>query len=201
MKWFSERYTYKSDKNGDILVRRILGVWRVSVDNCGQTTGYTRAMCVDAMKRVSRMRPDLAVSSVLMLGLGAAGDIRTLHKQFPNCIITAIEYDPEMVMLAKKLKLYKPFPFPEILLGDASEAVPRIKETFDLIMFDLYHGAEPSPLMQDPQFITKLKELLGAEGVLLINAFRHLEHLSVAEKIFSKTKTWKYRFNNFGAFW
>src|ERR1700677_4526451 len=97
MKWFSEKNRYHSNRNGIINVRRILGEWGVSVDGCGHTTEYTNAMWKDAFKRLAKK--GTRVQSVLMLGLGAAGGISYLHKSFPECQVTAIEYDSEMITI------------------------------------------------------------------------------------------------------
>ncbi len=198
MKWFKESYIQTSEKNGRILVRRDFGAWSVYVNDYAQTN---HAMWRDAMKRIRAIKKMRRAPEILMLGLGAGGEIKTLHTFFPECAITAVDYDPQMIELAKKLQLHMPFPFPAVLLGDASQVVPTIKKSFDLIIFDLFLGPEPSPLVKDEQFITALKERLGEGGVLLINVYKRPEYFAVAESVFSQKEIWKYGVNNLGAFW
>jgi spermidine synthase len=191
-----------SKKNGTISVyKEPFAPWQVSVDDCGQTTMYTHAMWVDLFKRQSGLFKNRQVQTILMLGLGAGGQVGTLHKQFLNCALTAVEYDEEMVTLARELGLHKPFPFPEVLLGDAKDVVPQIQKKFDLIIVDLFAGPEPSPLGQDEAFITQLRERLTEHGVLLMNVYQRKEYLPTAQKLFACSDLWKFRLNHLGAFW
>lgn len=199
MKWFWERYKRQSNKNEHIEIVRNIGVWEVVVNNTGQTTRYTNTMWKQALSR--QKKSSASVRKALMLGLGAGGQIKQLHNAFPNCEVTVVEYDPEMIAIAKELELYKPFPFPQVIEGDAGEIVPTLKEIYDLILVDLFHGSEPSPLAQDTEFLQTLKKILSPNGTVLINVYEKKEYLEVAKKIFPHSTAWTYRYNHLGAFW
>ena len=202
MSLFRKYFTRTSEKNGAIQVYKdMFGPWEVSVDDCGQTTSYTYAMWVNAFKRLRTQLPKNNVKKVLMLGLGAGGQIGTINKTFPHCTLTAVEYDKEMVQLAHETQLYKPFPFPNVLLGDAKDVVPTIQDSFDLIILDLFAGPEPSPLGHDEQFIGQLRERLTPKGLLLINVYQRAEYLETAKRLFTNSSLWQFRLNNLGAFW
>ncbi len=158
-------------------------------------------MWVDAFKRLRAQLPRKEIKNVLMLGLGAGGQIGTIHKTFPYCTLTVVEYDKEMVQLAHETQLYKPFPFPNVLLGDAKDVVPTIQDSFDLIILDLFAGPEPSSLGHDEQFIQQLRERLTPKGLLLINVYQRAEYLETAKQIFAHSDIWKFQLNNMGAFW
>jgi spermidine synthase len=199
---FSKLTRRTSDKNGEIIVwKEFLLPWQVSVGDTGQTTVYTHEMWVDAFKRFRKQHIATDAKKILMLGLGAGGEIATIHKYFPDCTLTVVEYDEAMVSLAKELQFYKPHPFPTVLVGDAKDVVHTINDTFDLIILDLFLGEEPSPLGNDPVFIQQLKTLLSPTGVLLINVYKRGEYLEVAKKIFSSSLLWMFRLNHLGAFW
>lgn len=202
MPFFRKHYRRASEKNGAIEVYKdIFGPWEISVDDCGQTTSYTHAMWVSAFKRLRAQLKKTDVKKVLMLGLGAGGQIGTIHKTFPHCALTVVEYDREMVQLAQETGLYKPFPFPTVLLGDAKDVVPTIEDSFDLIILDLFAGPEPSPLGNDAHFIEQLRQRLTPQGLLLINIYKRAEYLETALRLFAHSAVWKFRLNNLGAFW
>jgi len=200
MKWLSEKSTHISDKNGKIEVRRDFGAWQVIVDGCGQTTSYTRAMWNDAFRRVARFRHASNLKRILILGLGAGGQIRPLHQHFPQCDITAVEHDPTMIGLAWELKLYEPYPFPLIIKGDATEVLQDIPRPFDLIILDLFRGSEPSSLINDEHFIDELRNRLAPQGLLAINVYTKPDYLETAKKIFPWHGLWKFKANYIGLF-
>lgn len=200
--FFSKRFTRSSKKNGNIFVYKdLFGPWQVSVDNTGQTTQYTYAMWVDLFKRLQPLFKTRQTKRILMLGLGAGGQIATLHDQFPDSSLTVVEYDEEMAALTQELGLYKPHPFPTLLLGDAKDVVPSISEQFDLIIIDLFAGEEPSPLGADEKFLEAIRARLTSRGVLLMNVYKRKEYLETAAKFFENNQIWMFRLNNLGAFW
>lgn len=200
--FFSKHFTRQSNKNGAISVYKTLfSPWQISVDDTGQTTEYTYAMWVHLFKRLRKLFTTRPVQKILMLGLGAGGQIATLHTQFPASSLVVVEYDEEMLALTKELKLYEPHPFPEVLIGDAKDVVPTIQETFDLIIVDLFAGEEPSPLGNDKQFLESLRARLTQDGVLLMNVYKRKEYLETARPLFAHNDTWMFRLNHLGAFW
>jgi spermidine synthase len=197
MKWFSESQHRASTKNGDVLVKRTLGMWEVFVKGCGQSTEYTNGMWKDAFKRISNPHE---TKPVLMLGLAAGGGIPLLHKQFPHCEITAVEYDPTMISLAQELGLYRPYPFPVVIEGDAAAVVPQLTNQFDLIIVDLFDGPAPSLLCKDSSFLATLQQRMAPRGSVLINVYKESGYLGAAKKTFSSAEIWKYRENTIGLF-
>ncbi len=139
--------------------------------------------------------------SVLMLGLGAGGALKDLYTLFPGSSITTVEYDPIMVHLALELQLYKPYPLPKIIEGDAGDILPTLSENFDLIVIDLFQGSKVSSLISQESFLTNLKKILSPRGIILINVFREPQCLEAARRIFTHSSHWKYTSNTIGAFW
>ncbi len=136
-----------------------------------------------------------------MLGLGAGGQVKQIYKQFNPSHFVVVEYDHEMIRLTKELGLYKPFPLPHIVQGDAQEVLVQIRDSFDLIVVDLFHGKDPSPLATNEEFLLSAKKRLTPGGILLINVFEKKEYLQTVKEIFTQSETWKYRYNHLGAFW
>src|SRR3989338_5274497 len=199
MNWFFEENNRRSKKNGKIRVLRQLGDWYVSVDNIGQTSPYLRAMWSEAFKKLKKLNP-ARVQKVLMLGLGAGGEIKTIYKNFPEISLTVVEYDPEMIRLAEELNLHRPYPLPSIILGDAAQIVPTLEETFDLIIYDLFLGAAASPLITEKSFMKSLHERLNLNGSLLVNAYKNVAYLDQPVPYFEHEKKWVFRLNTLGLF-
>lgn len=200
MWWFFEKYIRPSTKNGSITVIRDFGNWYVSVQGTGQTTSYTHRMWIDAYKRLTAHIDRLQVQKVLMLGLGAGGEIKLLYKTFPNCTITVVEYDEEMVTLTHELGLYKPYDPPTIVLGDAADVVLTLTDTYDLIIVDLFNGPEPSLLSTQDSFVRALAKRVSPNGHIFFNVYKHPEYLETPKSLFAAHEEWMFLENNLGLF-
>lgn len=192
MSWFFESRFIPSEKNGKIRCMRLFGRWSVIVDGYFETTPYTNAMWRKCLRRVPKKTP---VKRVLLLGLGAGGSVALIRRRFPKSRIIAVEWDPEMVALAKTLKLYRAEHAPEIIQGDAGEVIKKLQGEFDLIIFDLYHGKEPSPLIKEEPFLREIDRLLSWNGYFLTNVFEEKKALLAVDRFFSRWSTIHFRFN------
>lgn len=198
--WLYSNEARPSEKNPGLRLKRALGAWEVEVSDTTQTGPYTNSMWKDAFRRVARARnPD--VHTALLLGLGGGGAIRPLHERFLSVRLTAVEYDPAMVKIAKEIGLWKPFPFPNVILGDVREAVPALEKIFDIIILDVFEGNKLSPAVKDDSFLGLLGSRLTNGGVLVVNFSGHRDAIrKIAEK-FPDGTIWKFRANTLGAFW
>lgn len=196
MIWFLPKIV-PSIKNGQVRLYRRGGTTEVYVNDCGQTTPYTNEMWSQAFNRLT-LRP--VRPSILLLGLGGGGSVPLLHKYFPDCKITAVEYDPVMVTIARDVLKRASVPLPEIHEMDAADYFKTAREPFDIIIVDLFSGPEPSPLCTDAVFLQKIDESLTQAGILFINVYKRKEYLGAAKKIFPYSEEWAYRENHLAAF-
>src|SRR3989344_8839457 len=196
--WLFERQYRSSEKNGPLTIRRRFGRWQVCAKGYQQSGERLNAIWRDAFKRV---REDVvAKPKALLLGLGAGGIVKELHKAFAGALVKAVEYDATMIALAKELNTYAPHPAPEIIYADALHVVPNLREQFDLIVVDIFSGNEPSPLLADKIFLAALKEKLAQKGVLLVNVCSNTHFLEEVQKFFPVLQRWQYKLNTLGAF-
>lgn len=195
MGFLYESRIYPSEKNGDITCFRILGQWNVRVQGCGQTTSYTNAMWKNAIGRIPR---NSGIKRALMLGLGAGGMIDIVRKRLGNCSITAIEWDPTMVQIAKDLG--SNLENLNVILGDAHEEVPRLKEKFDLILVDIFQGPKVSSPVHQQSFFKALSSVLARDGYLLCNVFRESELLANCASVLSQHSVWRFQSNTLGLY-
>lgn len=192
MSWFYEDFYSTSTYNGEIHVRRLLGTWSVVVNGCDQTSPYLKKMW-RTLFRTHPLHP--APRAILMLGLGAGGEISTLNRVFPNSTLTVIEQDPEMVLLSKKLQLYKPYPYPQVIEGNALEIVPTLPTSFDLIICDIFEGKSPSHIVGNIDFLKTIREKLTSTGYAVFNIYADTDLLTPLQSVFSRCSPWTYKFN------
>ena len=145
MSWLWETRVYNSNENGTIVVKRWLGCWSIEVQGYQQTGDNSNAIWRDACNRVQLLLPTKNIQ-ILILGLGTGGVIQDLHRLFPGCSVTAIEYDKVMIRLCQELQLYKPYAAPTIIYGDAGVLVPTLEKRFDLVLIDLFFRQQTSCL-------------------------------------------------------
>lgn len=197
MPWLFDFHVYYSPRNGLIWCRRLFGQWAVFVDGIMQTSPYVTKMWDDALGRLPADRP---VKEILLLGLGAGGVIPVLRRRFPGTVLTVVEWDPVMVTLAERLKFVTPAIAPAVVVGDAKEEVPRLAGRYDLVMFDLFTGSTPDRALSDENFIGQLRERLQDGGLLLVNAYRRPELLSLVGRLVAPVAQWQWQYNHLGFF-
>lgn len=197
MSWFYERWTKVSEKNGQIICQRWLGRWDVRVDGYSQSGPYSIQMFKGALRRILGR---VMVKRALILGLGGGGIVELLQKKFPGVQITIIEWDPCMIEIADRMKMFSPSHRPHIILGDATKVISLLNETFDFILVDLFKGPDLAPAIFLPFFQTALKKVCHAETILLINAFRSEELLSLLNQNFVERNRWRFKYNYLGIY-
>ena len=192
MSWLYEYREIPSEKNGLIKARKLFGLWEVTVQGTGESSSYLTAMWTSAMKRVPIHAP---IKRVLMLGLAIGSNLGPLHRRFPNCKVTVIEWDPAMIKLFHEIG-ESGLPAPEIIEGDATEMIRTLKEPYDLIMADVFTGGDIGAPMRRPDFYDQLARLLKPTGFLLINWYANPELANLLAPHFVEPESWTWRLNN-----
>jgi predicted O-methyltransferase YrrM len=180
-----------SQKNGLIQAQRTLLGWRVTVNGFEESSPYMDGVWRKSLKKIPQ---EAKIGRVLFLGFGIGRNIRRLRRRFPEAEIVSVEWDEAMVQLAKELGTYPKDDKFILNIGDASEVVQTLAGPFDLILFDLYHGGD-AMCASDPRFLQRLSDLLSPNGFLLFNVFKQPNLLATIDRLFSRTKTWRYWWN------
>jgi spermidine synthase len=108
--------------------------------------------------------------NILVLGVAGGSVIKTLVDEIKfDGKITGVEIDSQIIELANeyfKLNEIKNF---KIVIDDAFEFVLKTKETYDLIIIDIFEDTTmPAFLFQD-FFINRINFLLNVNGFILFN--------------------------------
>ncbi len=184
------KYVVQSEKNGPITVQQFLNRVTVYAGGFEQTGPYVTGLWRTALRKVA----GAPVKRVLLLGLGGGRHVREVEKAFPNAAITAIEWDPAMVAIAKKVAGWHTEP--TIVVGDVYDVVPTLpSHAYDLICIDAFFGDTPEPRIAEGNTLQALQKILAPNGTILINISRHLEFISAFEQVFSVEEVWKFKQN------
>ncbi len=198
--WIYTNKVFQSDKNGEIHVQRFFGTWSITVGGTEETGPYLKAMWNRVFSVLSKELNQSEVRTVLMLGLGAGGEIETIHRTFPNAHVTVIEHDPVMVEIAKKASLYAPHPFPTVIVGDASTSISNLSAHYDLIILDLFNGSKADDGIFTESSLAHLTKLLAPGGALAVNTYRESHLLEKVSEHFKKVHSFKHIANSLGIF-
>lgn len=128
---------------------------------------YTREMLAALLMRARPAWP----GRCLIIGLGAASQVKFIHRHFPETLITVIEINPGVVAAARQFfKLPPPSPQLEIIIADAAEWINTSPAShYDLILVDGFGAnGRPGPL-DTPEFYQACQQCLGEEGILSCN--------------------------------
>jgi spermidine synthase len=89
----------------------------------------------------------------------------------PNCQLTAIDIDPEIVCLAREHMDLDALGI-EVILTDAYPWLEKNRRTFDVVIDDIYLAGKTDvfrPRAWDERLLEHLRRALAPEGVLAVN--------------------------------
>lgn len=109
--------------------------------------------------------------SVLMLGLAGGTAFRILRHLLPDCRLTAVEIDEEIVDLARK-HMELDATGVEVISGDAYPWLERNTRKFDAVIDDIYLAGKVDvyrPHEWDVGLVENLRRAVAPGGVLAVN--------------------------------
>lgn len=166
----------QSSFNGKIQVVKTLEGVRIVVGGVSQSGWLVRKVWDAALKKIHKDKPD--IKRILVLGLGGGSVARLIARYWPGSEIIGIDVDPDMVELGKKYLGLGGVSNFKVFIEDAAGWVDKNKrESFDLVLVDLYKGAVVPKEFTQEDFLKKVEMLIGRGGA---GAFNHL--YSVMEK-------------------
>ena len=126
---------------------------------------YTRQMMAPLAMRAAAGWP----GNVLIVGLGAASQLRFLWRHRPAARFTVVEIDEQVVAVA-----YQSFKLPDderirLVVGDASDEVPLLDGTFDLVLVDGFDARGSAGRLDSVRFYAACRERLAPGGFLSVN--------------------------------
>ncbi|PIS14367.1 hypothetical protein COT64_03050 [Candidatus Shapirobacteria bacterium CG09_land_8_20_14_0_10_39_12] len=129
----------------------------------------------------------------LILGLGCGNAAKIVSERFPDCKITGVEIDPEVIKIGKKYFQLGEIKNLEIVSTDAIKFVNTeykiLNSKYNLILVDLYLGTQFPKEAESDEFLTNLKKILSDEGQIILNRLYYNQKLKAeADSFLQKIK-------------
>ncbi|MBK6805229.1 MAG: fused MFS/spermidine synthase [Betaproteobacteria bacterium] len=126
---------------------------------------YTRQMMAPLAMRPAGAWP----RDVLIVGLGAASQLRFLWRHRPAARFTVVEIDEQVVSVARQS-----FKLPDderirLVVGDAVDEVPSLAGSFDLVLIDGFDARGSAGRLDSVPFYAACRERLAPGGFLSVN--------------------------------
>jgi spermidine synthase len=138
---------------------RVARPWSLELD-------YTRDMMAALLLRPEPDWPRKA----LLIGLGAASQLKFLHRHRPAASLTVVEIDPAIIAAARQY-----FKLPDdpqrirLVVGDGAEFVTRRTGSYDFILVDGFNADGRPGQLDTPEFYENCRTRLSRDGVLAVN--------------------------------
>ncbi|ASQ46083.1 spermidine synthase [Legionella clemsonensis] len=124
----------------------------------------------------------LSPGSCCMLGLGGAGVAHALSP-FHQVKLTAVEYDGEVINIAKQFFRVNELSNLEIIHGDAQAFAMQTNKQFQHVLVDLFtHDVFPSQCNTE-EFFYHCKRMLTTNGILAVNLANRSEQWPIFQLI------------------
>ncbi len=108
--------------------------------------------------------------SVLILGLGGGSAVHILRSDLAiDAPISAVEYDPVMIQLAREHFGLDQWSGLSVLEGDALIQVHALPQRYDLVVVDLFEDLDMARGVDHGSFIHGLRDRCAKEGTVLFN--------------------------------
>lgn len=164
-----------SRHNRDIRVIEENGSYKLLVNGSRQSGEYIRMLWQEAFASF-HIYPSPAFKRILVLGVAGGTVIRLLQAIFPDAAITGVDIDRKMIDIGKKF-----FGLKNVTLV-AEDAFTFIQKPgqWDLIIVDVYKGAEIPAFIGDDRFVTYLSQRLTSSGTAIINYLFEYEYKNLS---------------------
>jgi len=130
-------------------------------------------------------------NSVLVLGVAGGSVIKTLVDEIKyKGLITGVEIDPKVIDIANTYFGLKDIPGLEIVIADAFEYVLKCRETYDLIIIDIFKDTEMPNFLFEDFFIKHIKQMLNLNGFILFNT------MTLTKNHFERNQRFKAHYND-----
>ncbi|MEO7101686.1 MAG: methyltransferase domain-containing protein [Luteolibacter sp.] len=132
---------------------------------------FLTGLAWDLIAAAALMRRDGPPRSILMLGLAGGTAFRALRHLLPDCKLTAIDIDSEIVDLAREHMELDELGI-EVIIGDAYSWLEKNKRKFDVVFDDIYLAGKTDvfrPQAWNPELMVHLRKAVEPGGLLAVN--------------------------------
>jgi len=152
---------------------------------------FLTGLAWDLIAAAALLRQDGPPRAILMLGLAGGTAYRVLRHLLPDCRLTAIDIDPEIVDLARKHMDLDALGI-EIHTADAYAWLEKNQRKFDVVFDDIYLAGKSDvfrPRAWNDELLVHLHRAVAPGGVLAVNLVTgagHRKMQSLTRRILSR---------------
>jgi len=118
-----------------------------------------------------------APAHILVLGTAAGSLLHFLRHHLPQAKITAVDIDVELVERMLQMEILPPADDGlSYVYDDAARFIPHCNQSYDLILVDIFHGAQSPAWLLEKKMTENLYRLLTEQGALAYNLIIGSEH-------------------------
>lgn len=132
---------------------------------------FLTGLAWDLISASALLRRDGPPPSILMLGLAGGTAYRVLRHLLPDCKLTAIDIDAEIVELAREHMGLNELGI-EVITTDAYPWLMKNKRKFDVVFDDIYLAGKTDvfrPRAWNPELMVHLRRSVAPGGLLAVN--------------------------------
>lgn len=188
----------KSKFNGNLRVVKSLGLGTyIQANGLTQSGGVVETIWKSTLGRVNQISKNkVSINDICILGVGGGTLIKLLRKKYKDSNIIGYEIDEKMISLGKRYLNLDDYNA-DIRIEDVNN-VKLDKNSFDLLIVDMYSGDNFPKEFEDIKFLNKIKNSVKKNGLIVINRLYYgdkrpdtVKFGHKLEKIF-KIVTWHY---------
>ena len=134
-------------------------------------TRFLTGLAWDLIAAAALLRKDGPPRSILMLGLAGGTAYRVLRHLLPDCKLTAIDIDSEIIGLARQHMELDALDI-EVITTDAYPWLAQNQRQFDVVFDDIYLAGKTDvfrPQAWNPELLVHLRRATAASGLLAVN--------------------------------
>lgn len=165
---------WKSDHATEFRVAGAIHAWH-------HRRRFLTGLAWDMIAAASLLAGNHPPRSILMLGLAGGTAFRILRHLLPDCQLTAIDIDEEIVTLARMHMDLDALGI-EIILSDAYPWLAANRRTFDVVIDDIYLAGKTDvfrPKAWDSALLENLRRAVASGGALAVNLVTGKGHRSM----------------------
>jgi len=162
-------YQATSSVSKTIEVNWVNGELVLDSKNTNYSYGWLQRILRLGLKKIGFERI-AAMNHILVLGVAGGSVIKTIVNEIKfEGKITGVEIDPEIIKIANSYFKLNTINNLEIVIDDAFEFILKTKDTYDLIIIDIFADMEMPNFLFQHFFIKRNCFLLNQEGFILFN--------------------------------
>ncbi|MCX6877990.1 MAG: methyltransferase domain-containing protein [Verrucomicrobia bacterium] len=142
---------------------------------------FLTGLAWDLIVAAALLRAEGPPRSVLMLGLAGGTSCRVLRHLLPECRLTAIDIDTELIALAREHMNLDALHI-ETIITDAYPWLANNRRTFDVVFDDIYLAGQTDVFRSrawDPALLGHLRRAVAPGGLLAVNLVTGAGHRSM----------------------